>query len=138
MPDVSKYIPGKKETSGSIATPITFPGFDVSDCILAHEKEYGLYGTQYPCWVNPKIMRADVLKKTHNGAAITFRQVPFENGIMYLVIDYASGLDFAVLLNPVARKLRYEYYNCFALGTITDKSVPRINLQIWQPPGVEL
>lgn len=139
MPDVSKYIPGKKENETQEPTMLTFPGFDLSDCKLALQKTIPVYGLQYDCWINPNISRKAVLSKMKNGDACTFRLVPYDNGQMYLCIDLKSGLDFAVVVNNVARQLRYDYWGCYMVGNLQEKDdTPIIDIKIFQPQGINL
>lgn len=113
---------------------LTFADYIPSEAQLAHEKTYGVYGTQYDSWVNPKIPRSNVLAKIKPGDAVDFRMVPWKNGHMLLCIHRKSGLDFAVLPNNVTYSLRREYYHCMMEGTVDDLSVPTIHVKVYQMP----
>ena len=113
---------------------LTFPGVDMSDCKLALEKEYRYYGTQYDCWVNPKHTRQSILAGMKKGDLITFREVPYQNGVMLLCMDYKSGLDFGVVVNNIAYKLRLDYYGCYLVGEFLTKSKNNIIIRAYQPP----
>lgn len=123
-------------TIEAVATIITFPGVDMSDCIKLLEKEYPFYGTQYRSWINDTLPRSSVLGQMRKGDVVTFREVPWENGTMYLCIDAKTGLDFGVLVNNVARKIRMDYYGCYMFGYYVDTDT--INVLVYQPPGINL
>lgn len=115
-------------------TLIEYPEDNLADCKLALEKNSGLYGLQYECWVNPKLQRGALWSRIREGDQVTFRWVPWERGRMCLCIHRHTGIDIGVLPNELACEINQDYYGCFIVGTVIDTQRQRVNIQIWQPP----
>lgn len=113
---------------------LTFADYIPDGTQLAFEKTYALYGLQYDSWVNPKVPRSNVISKVKIGDDVDFRQVPWENGHMLLAIHRKTGLDFGVLPNPVAYKLRREYYGCMITGNVGGKDPLTVHVKLYQMP----
>lgn len=113
---------------------LTFADYIPSEAQFAFEKTYGLYGLQYDSWVNPKVPRYDAISKVKIGDDVDFRLVPWESGHMLLCIHRKSGLDIGVLPNPVAYKLRREYYGCMVTGKVEGKDPLTVHVKLYQMP----